>query len=534
MEKLPEQSSSAGVQRDWKFWCIIASLAVSQLLTAIEFTSVGTALPVITQHLGGNNYIWIGSAYNLASTALLPFCGVLAQILGRRDVMLLAIVLFMVGSALCGAATSMNFLIGGRTVQGLGAGAIVSLIQIIISDLVPLQDRGAFSGIIAASFGVGAGAGPVIGGALAQRGLWRWLFYMNLPIGGLCAVLIGSFVRLKKPNEPLREKLRRLDIIGNILIVASTTSMVIALTWAGTVFAWSSPKVLAPLIVGIVGLAALLVYEGLVPQYPIIPISLMSSRTAFSGYVQNFISAVAISAMGYWLPIYFQACRSASPIASGVDVFGVTFTVAPLAAITGVLVNKTLRYRPQMWFAWALIIVGAALLGMVDENTPRMRVIGFELLIGSGIGIIYVGAYFPVLAPIPVTLNTQALAYFFFLRQFALIWGVTIGGTILQNKLASSLPPAFLAEFPGGTEIAFAIIPSINKLPPDLRDAVRASFADAFQLLWRVIAALGGAGLVASLFMKGLPLHSQVDQAWGRDDAGAKEEKEDKKAGSLA
>ncbi|KAJ7050784.1 major facilitator superfamily domain-containing protein [Mycena amicta] len=514
-----EDANANVVPRDWKFWAIIASLSISQMLTAIEFTSVGTALPVIAQDLNGSNYIWIGSAYTLASTALLPFCGGLAQIIGRRNVMLLAILFFMIGSALCGAATSMNFLIAGRTVQGLGAGGIVSLIQIIISDLVTLKDRGAFNGIISMSYGIGAGAGPVIGGALAQRGQWRWLFYMNLPIGGLCGLLIAVFVRLKTPKAPLHEKLQRLDFIGNALIVASTTSIVIALTWAGTVFAWDSPKVLAPLVVGVAGLGAFLVYEAFVPRYPIIPLSLMATRTAFSGHIQNFLAALVLAAIGYWLPVYFQACKSAGPIASGVDVFGITFTVAPVSAITGVLINKTKRYRPQMWLGWALMIVGAALLGTITENSKRATAIGFQILIGAGIGLAYVGTYFPVLAPIPVTLNAQALAYFFFLRQFALIWGVTVGGTILQNRLTATLPADFLARFPGGTQIAFTIIPSIGTLDPVLRDQVRASFAKAFQLLWNVLAAFSGAGLLISLPMKGLPLHNQVDKAWGQQEA---------------
>ncbi|KAF7303621.1 MFS general substrate transporter [Mycena indigotica] len=514
------------MRRDWKFWSIIASLAISQLLTAIEFSAVSIALPVITEDLKGNNYIWIGSAYNLASTALLPFCGGLAQIFGRRSVMLAAIAIFMIGSALCGAANNMNFLVAGRTVQGLGAGAVVSLIQIIISDLVPLQARGGFTGIMSMAFGIGAGSGPVIGGALAERGHWRWLFYMNLPIGGFCAVLIALFVHLKTPKAPLREKLQRLDIIGNALIVASTTSMVIALTWGGSVFPWSSPKVIAPLVVGIAGFGAFLVYEAFVPLYPIIPVSLMATRTAFSGYVQTLLNGIVLSAIGYWLPLYFQACKSASPIAAGVNGLAMTFSIAPMAGIGGVLVNKTSRYRPLMWCGWALIVLGAGLLGMVDENTKRATPIGYELLLGSGMGLITVGAYFPVLAPIPVTQSTQALSFLFFLRQFALIWGVTIGGTIIQNRLGSYLPSDFLASLPGGTEAVFSIIPSIQGLQPELRAEVKSAFARAFQLVWHVLAAIGGAGLLVSGLMKALPLHTQVDKAWGREDAVKEKEKE--------
>ncbi|KAF7289732.1 Iron permease [Mycena indigotica] len=557
--KVDDDAQNGGgqpMQRDWRFWCIILSLAICMVLTAMEFSSVATALPVIAQELEGTQYIWVGSAYNLGSTVLLPFCGGLAQvsvfnvtsrsfvakennpmlmaarvlqIFGRRAVMLLGIAIFSIGSALCGAATSMNFLIGGRTVQGLGAGAITALIQIIIADLVPLKDRGAFNGIIAllsqfSAFAIGSGTGPVVGGALAQHGQWRWLFYLNLPICAVAAILVAVFLRLKTPTVPFGEKMRRLDWIGNAIIVSSTTSIVIALTWAGTQHPWSSPKVLVPLIVGFAGLAGFLIYEANVPEYPIVPISLMKSRTALSGYTQNFFNGIVLSTLAYWLPSFFQACKDASPIAAGVDIFGASQTIAPSSLVAGLIIQRFSRYRQPMWFGWSIVILGAALYGQINENTSRATNFGVQVLLGVGIGINYVAAYFPVLAPIPVTQSAPALAFFVFLRNFALIWGVTIGGTIVQNQLASHLPPDFLARFPSssgshGAEIAFEVIPRIRHLPQPLKDQVRAAFAQAFQVVWNTLAGLGGLGLLVSFAMKALPLHTQVDEAWGRETA---------------
>ncbi|KAJ7050334.1 major facilitator superfamily domain-containing protein [Mycena amicta] len=512
------------MKRDWRFWCIIFSLGICMVLTAMEFSSVATALPVIAQDLKGTQYIWVGSAYNLGSTVLLPFCGGLAQIFGRRTIMLLGIAIFCVGSALCGAATSMNFLIGGRTVQGLGAGAITALIQIIIADLVPLKDRGAFNGIIALAFAIGSGTGPVVGGALAQHGQWRWLFYMNLPICAAAALLVAIFLRLKTPRVPLKEKMKRLDWTGNAIIVTSTISVVIALTWAGTKYPWSSFRVLVPLILGFAGLAGFLVYEAKVPEYPIVPISLITSRTALSGYAQNFLNGVVLSTLAYWLTSYFQACKDASPIAAGVDIFGSSQSIAPSSLAAGLIIQRFSRYRQPMWFGWALIIVGAALLGHLDENSARATNYGVQILLGVGVGIIYVAAYFPVLAPIPVTQSAPALAFFVFLRNFALIWGVTIGGTIVQNRLSTNLPADFLAKFPSsgsGAEIAFEVIPRIRDLPQPLKDEVRSAFAKAFQVVWNTLAGLGGLGLLVSFGMKALPLHTAVDEEWGRAEAKA-------------
>ncbi|KAJ6454453.1 iron permease [Mycena vitilis] len=517
---LPTESHPAETEapHDWRFWCIIVSLEICMLLTAVDFTAVGTALPVITQDLGGDKFIWVGSAYTLGETALIPFCGGLAQILGRRLVMLGAIALFCLGSLLSGAATTMNFLIAGRTVQGLGAGAVTALVNIIIADLVPLKDRGLFNGLMALAWGIGGGCGPVIGGSLAERGQWRWLFYLNGPVCGLAAVFVAIFLRLKTPTAPLHEKLKRMDWIGNSIIVASTTSIVIALTWAGIQFSWSSANVLVPLILGFLGVAGFCVYEANFAEYPIIPVSLVGNRTAFSGYAQNFFNGVVLSTVAYWLSVYFQACKDAGPTAAGVDIFGISFIISPSSLLAGLVVRKTGQYRRPMWIGWILVIVGAALLGTLDENSGRPICYGFQTLIAVGMGIIYIAAFFPALAPVPVSQSAAALAFFAFLRNFALIWGVTIGGTVLQNELSTRLPADFLAQFPGGTQIAFEVIPSIGNLPQPLKDEVRHAFAESLQVLWNVVAGISGLGLLVSLLMKHLPLHTSVDADWGRED----------------
>ncbi|KAI0310149.1 major facilitator superfamily domain-containing protein, partial [Amylostereum chailletii] len=355
--------------RDWRFWCIILSLGIPLMLTAIEFTAVGTALPQIVNDLGRSQFVWVGSAYTLRSSAFLPFCGGLAQIFGQRTAMLGTLFLFGLGSVLCGASTSLNFLIAGRTVQGLGGGAIAALIQIVIADLVPLRDRGVFNGIMALAYAMGGGTGPIIGGSLAQHGNnWRWLFYLNLPICGLAAIMVVVFMRLKMPKAPLLVQFSCMDWIGNFLIVSSTMAIVIALTFGGLQFAWKMANVPLPLILGLLGLCAFLVYEILVAAHPIIPVRIIvTDRMTLSGYIQNFLNAMILATLSYWLPVYFQACKGASPMASGVDIFGISFTVSPFAVIAGGVVQKLAKYRPPIWFRWSLTIIGLALLTLVHS-----------------------------------------------------------------------------------------------------------------------------------------------------------------------
>ncbi|KAH7927166.1 MFS general substrate transporter [Leucogyrophana mollusca] len=504
-------------KRDWRFWLIFISIALSLFLSALELSSVSTALPIIIDELHGTQFVWVGSAYALSATAFVPMSGALAQVFGRRPVMLLALFLFAVGSALCGAAKSLNFLIAGRAVQGIGGGSIASVTQIILSDLVPLHERGTFSGLIGISWGIASAIGPVVGGAFAERGHWRWLFYMNVPICVVVAGFILAFLQLRTPSLTWREKFDRMDWLGNLLVVASTAAVVIALTWGGIQYPWTSPRVMVPLILGILGLFAFLGYEARFPKYPIVPFSLMSTATSLSGFLQTFVMPIGLLAGVYYMPVYFQACMAASPIASGVDTFGAAFTLAPAGIVAGVSVALSGGYRVQLWSAWVLVIVGTAMLSTLSADSSRATAIALQVISGIGAGAISTTTYFPALAPLHVSQNAQALAYFTFLRNFAQVWGVTIGGTILQNELKKRLPTTFTSEFPEGTAIAYSIIPVIYTLQEPLKTQVRVAFAESIRVIWRVFIGISGLGLLVSLPMKALPLHTAVDKNWGFD-----------------
>ncbi|KAJ7784904.1 major facilitator superfamily domain-containing protein [Mycena maculata] len=512
---IPDES----MKRDFRFWGVFAAIMVSAFTSALDLTAVSTALPVITDDLKGTQFVWVGSAYALSSTAFLPMSGGVAEVFGRRPVMLGALFCFALGSVLCGAAPTMDFLIAGRTVQGLGAGGLTSLTQIILSDLVPLRDRGTFNGLLGLAWAIAGFTGPVVGGALAQHGAWRWLFYINVFTCAMSAALVIPFLRLRTPAGTTREKLRRMDWMGNFLVIASSSAVIIALTWGGIQFPWSSPRVLVPLCVGMFGLCIFLVYEGKFAQYPLAPYTLMSTVTGLSGYVQTFLASVVLITMIYYLPVYFQGCKGASPTGSGVDGFGLGFVAAPCNIVAGLTISKTKRYRPQMWLAWCLIMVSAGLLSTLKADSSRGKAIGFEAIMGAGVGILSTATYFPVLAPLPISENAHALAFFIFTRAFGQVWGVTIGATVLQNRLAKHLPRSFDGVFPQGTQIAYAVIPLIPTLPTDVATETRQAFAAAMGVIWQVIIGVGTLGLLSSLAMKHMALHSATDENWGVEKA---------------
>ncbi|KZP08866.1 iron permease [Athelia psychrophila] len=516
-----------GAKRDWHFWGIFLSLAVASLTSALDLSSISTALPVIANDLHGSQFVWVGSAYTLSSTAFLPMSGGLAQAFGRRPVILFSLLVFGIGSAMCGAAPSMNFLIAARTIQGVGGGGILSLTSIIVTDLVPLQERGLYQGLIGISWAVATAVGPLIGGALAERGAWRWLFYLNLFTTAVAAAFMLILLRLKNPPGTIREKLARMDWIGNVLVIAASSSLLIALTWGGVQYPWSSPHVLTPLVLGVVGFGVFVFYEAKYANNPIVPLFILSNRTTASGYLQTFIMAVIMLAISYYLPVYYQACNGASPIATGIDAFGLALTLAPSGIVVGATVAASKRYRPQMWMAWCLLLVGTGLLSILEVDTSRGTSIGIQVISGVGLGLLITTTLFPVLAPLPVSANANAVAFLIFMRSFGQVWGVTIGATILQNQLVKRLPIEFTSTFPQGAEIAYASIDILDKLPQPLQGEVRVAFADALRVIWQVMIGVAGAGLGVSLMMKHVELHNITDQDWDLDEqnAGVDEEK---------
>ncbi|KIM92156.1 hypothetical protein PILCRDRAFT_260 [Piloderma croceum F 1598] len=479
MSEVPAAADAVAVRpKDLRFWLMLLSLCMALFLSALEFTGVATALPTITADLHGEDFVSVGSAYALASSAILPMTGGLAQTFGRRHSFLASIALFTVGSTICGAAKNMGMLIGARTIQGLGGGGIMSLTTIIIGDMVPLHERGLYAGVC---FG------------LPQPSV---LWFVRR-FGG----------RASQSSYPPPA----LGATNSLKWTGSACSITIALTFGGINFPWLSAHILAPLVIGLVGLIFFIIYDAIWALYPLVPFSILANRTSFSG--QNFITPMTMVAIIYFLPVYFQACKDADPISSAVRSFGFAL-VGPASIIGGISVKILKRYHPQLWIAWALQIIGSGLSTTLNVDTSTAATVGFCLLYGAGAGIIYSIAIFPVQAPLTITQTAHPLAFYSFMRVFAGVWGVTIGGAILQNGLSHHLPEDFLKQFPGGVAIAYSVIPQIRDLPQPLKHQVQIAFAESLRVVWKVLVGLSGLGLVSSCLMRGLPLHTVTDKEW--------------------
>lgn len=267
------------------------ALCVSCFLSALDLTAVSTVIPTMAAALDSDQYAWIGTAYALASTALVPWTAGLANIFGRRATMIGSLVLFAVGSAVTGSAQTMAAAIAGRTVQGLGGGGILIMTDIIIVDMVPLIERGAFYGIVGSVWALASAVGPPVGGALASSGNWRWLFYLNIPVSAIALVLVLTFFRLKTPKTTFAEKMAQMDY-ANLLFVAATTSVVLGISWGGVEYGWASANVLVPLVLGLAGLVAFIWIEKRFVKFPTVPFDILTSRTAVSGFLGTFFHGI--------------------------------------------------------------------------------------------------------------------------------------------------------------------------------------------------------------------------------------------------
>ncbi|OSC98516.1 iron permease [Trametes coccinea BRFM310] len=515
----PPATASATAPKSPKgtvFWLSFTAVVVCNFLSALDVTAVSTALPTITAELnGGDRFVWVGSAYGLAAAAILPFTGRLADVMGRRPIMLTCVAFFFLGSALSGSAQNMNWLIAARTVQGIGGGGIINLASIITSDLIPLAERGTYQGFLVMTWGFAAAMGPIIGGSFAEKATWRWLFYLNLPLSGVAFFLVAIFLRVRTPGGSLREKLSRIDYVGNLIVIAGTTLALIALTWGGVQFPWGSAHVLAPLIIGGIFLVLFFVYETLVPREPTLPLDVLANRTSFSGYLSTFFHGIVSIATIYYLPVYFQACMAASPIHSSVNLFATALVMAPSAIVCGVIVKKTNKYRPANYVGWVLIMIGFGLLSLLKADSSTGAWAGYQVITAVGVGIIWASTVFPILAPVPVMRTASALAFYNFCRTFAQTWGISITASILQNELKHRLPAEFVAQFPAGVEIAYAAIPVIHTLPEPLQTEVRVAFASAMSVVWKAMIGFSGAGFLTLFLLREVPMQKHTDETYG-------------------
>ncbi|KAI4862252.1 MFS general substrate transporter [Hypoxylon rubiginosum] len=440
------QATATASNGGWRFWAIFLALAITSLLAAVESTVTSTAMPLIAAALdAGELYVWFVNAYTLSSTALLPLYGQIADIFGRRWLTITTVAIFALGSGISGGASSAGMLIAGRAIQGAGGGGVILMIEMIICDLIPLRERGKFMGIIFAVFAIGSSLGPFIGGAIAQDATWRWVFWINLPIAAVALALLIAFLHVNHNSElSTTDRLRRIDYTGNVILLASVTAILIALTYGGTCYPWSSWRVLLPLILGFAGLGVFVAYES--SRWcvePMTPPHLFKNRTSAAAFYLTFVHSLYSFWVLYFLPVYFQAVQLQGPSRSGVLLLPTVVVIVPGAMISGVILSKFGRYRPLHFAAFALMALGTGLFIILDQFSSVALYVCLQLIGGLGSGLALSTLLPATQAALSEKDTASSSATWAFVRTFGTVWGVSVPAAIFNSRCdtLSILPP---------------------------------------------------------------------------------------------
>ncbi|KAL2374278.1 MFS multidrug transporter, variant [Blastomyces gilchristii SLH14081] len=486
-------------------WLVLMTLAVLTLMVALDGTSISVALPIIAMQLKGTaiEAFWSGTSFLLCSTVFQPNFASFSNIFGRKPMILVSLTLFFVGTLIAGLSNNFTNMLVGRSIQGVGGGGLIALTEIVITDLIPLRERGTYFGIISAMWSVGSVTGPILGGGFSQNVSWRWIFYINFPFIGVGAVLILLFLKLNFVPSSLLSKLRRIDYIGTVLFIGSTTSFLIPVTWGGVMYEWDSWRTLAPLLIGFVGLIVTMIYEYKLAHDPILPIAIFGTRTAIVSYIETTLHGLVLWCGLYYMPLYFETVKEYTPIVAGISLFPMTFTVAPIAAIAGILVTKTGHWRWAVWLGFVLSTLGLGLFTILDVNTSIAAWIFLLLPAGMGLGLLFPALGFAIQASAKPGYMATAVAFFSFFRAFGQAIGVAVGGVIFQNEMRKNLLryPEFATTAATLSKDAAGLVRVVLAMedgPEKLH--LKEAYTDSLRIVWAVCCALiGVAGLLSTL-----------------------------------
>ncbi|MGH9067354.1 MAG: MDR family MFS transporter, partial [Acidimicrobiales bacterium] len=486
---------------------IFAGLVLAILLSALDQTVVSTALPTIAGDLHGLNQLsWVITAYLLAATVTIPIYGKIGDLFGRKNVFIFSIVVFLVGSALSGTSQSMLELILFRALQGVGAGGIMIGAQAIIGEVISARDRGRYMSIMMPMIGVATVIGPLVGGFLTQHASWRWIFYINLPIGAVALAVIGVGLKLPKiDRQPV------IDYWGTALLAAGVSCIVLLASLGGTTFAWASGPVIGLAVAAVVLLVAFARVEGRVKE-PIMPLRLFRNPIFAVSIGLGFAVGFAMIGAVSYLPTFLQLVGGASATNSGILLLPLVAGMMTASVVTGQLISRTGRYKVFPILGTATSAAGLYLLSTMGPATTSLSSSIYMVVLGLGLGLIM-----PVLTLVvqnavsfqDLGVATSGVNFF---RQIGGSIGVALAGTLFTSRLATQLVahlPAGAAH--GAAAHAAGITPAaLRNLPPAVHHGFVVAFANSLPPVFLDFTPLLVAAFVLSWFLIEKPLSTRA------------------------
>lgn len=479
-------------------------------MTALDQTIVATSIPTICASLGSaSGYTWIGAVYLLANAAAGPIWAKCSDIWGRKPALLVSVAVFAIASIIAALSTSMQMLIAARALQGTAGAGLTQLVPITISDLFSMRRRALYLGLMGLMWAVAGSAGPLIGGALTQLATWRWCFWINLPVCGLAFVLLLLFLDIHNPHTKLRDGVMAVDWIGTLSVLSITILTLLGLEFGGTTFPWDSLKVICLIVFGTLMIGFFLFNEKRLAKYPLMPLTMFknsSNNAAFLVAIGHTMVSVGIE---YYLPLYFQSVKQASPLRSGVLILPLMVTEAVVDILVGILIHQTGRYREITWAGVVFMTLGAGLYIYLWTNTPIAIILGFEVIGGIGVASLFQTPTLAVQNTVSQADTASATATLGFFRNLAASFSVVLGGVAFQNSMAarhSTLEAAGVSEavlkvLSGGQAAANVhVVQSIDNVVQRL--AVKDAFAWSLRNMFIMYTCAAAVAMVASAFIK--------------------------------
>ncbi|MFI6468562.1 DHA2 family efflux MFS transporter permease subunit [Streptomyces sp. NPDC050528] len=504
----PQRGSSAQEHVSGNVLVSIGALLLGLLLAALDQTIVSTALPTIVSDLGGLEHLsWVVTAYLLASTAATPLWGKLGDQYGRKRLFQIAIVIFLIGSALCGAAQNMPQLIGFRALQGLGGGGLIVLSMAIVGDVVSPRERGRYQGLFGAVFGATSVLGPLLGGLFTEHLSWRWVFYINLPVGVVALAVIATALHI-----PRKSTHHVIDYLGTFLIAAVATCLVLVASLGGTTWGWGSPQIIGLAVLSVVLIVAFVAVERRAAE-PVLPLKLFRVRTFTLAAVISFIVGFAMFGAMTYLPTFLQVVQGITPTMSGVHMLPMVFGMLISSTASGQIVSRTGRWKVFPIAGTGITALGLLLLHRLDEGSSTAEMSAYFFVFGLGLGLVMQVLVLIVQNAVSYEDLGVATSGATFFRSIGASFGVAIFGTIFASRLGDKLTDALR-----GTALPAGVTPDglesdprgISQLPVAVRPEALHAYASSITDVFLYAAPVALVGFVLAWFLKEDKLRGSV------------------------